>query len=377
MQLDPLRCGDRDAILKFHAMNLDAFLDEGKPAWTRLEGLLDRGRGRPDRLGPEAVLELGGLYRATVVDLALARRRFPGDPVVERLEGLVVRARAAVYGERARRGSISDYLLRGYWVDVRAHRRLLAVSLIAMFAPTLLAAAWALHDPGAAVGLIPRAYRAAADPHAHHLAVGVSTQAALASSIYTHNIAVTFLTFAGGLTLGAGTLVMLAYNGVLLGTLAGLTIQAGTFSVFVRYIVPHGLLELSCIAIAGLAGLRLAAALIDPGVRPRGEALRAEARGAVLMVLGTAPWLVVAGLSEGFLTPRGLPLGAAVAYGASLAAIYWILVLTRGRSQLDPGLRAQIGLDAALGQRGGGREHHLGANRSDARDGVFAGPEDA
>ena len=87
--------------------------------------------------------------------------------------------------------------------------------------------------------------------------------------------------FAGGLLLGFGTLSLLAYNGLLLGTLAGLTIQSGTFSVFVRYIVPHGLLELSCIAIAGVAGLRLARALIEPGVLPRAQALRAEARGAV------------------------------------------------------------------------------------------------
>jgi uncharacterized membrane protein SpoIIM required for sporulation len=165
----------------------------------------------------------------------------------------------------------------------------------------------------------------------HLSGVGLSTQAALASSIYTHNIAVTFATFAGGLALGVGTLAMLAYNGLLLGALAGLTIQAGTFSVFVRYIVPHGMLELSCISIAGVAGLRLARALIDPGVRPRLQALRADARGAVVMVLGTAPWLVLAGLTEGFVTPRDLPVPEALAVGATLAAVFWGLVLTRGR----------------------------------------------
>jgi uncharacterized membrane protein SpoIIM required for sporulation len=313
-------------------MNLEAFLRQGSPSWTQLEALLERAAGRPERLGPEGVLELGGLYRALLADLALARRRFPGDPVLERLEPLALRARYAVYGERRRRGSLREFLTRGYWRDVRAHRKLLAVSLTAMFAPTLLAAAWAVHDPGAAIGLVPSAYRAAADPHVRHLSgVGLSTQAALASSIYTHNIAVTFATFAGGLALGVGTLAMLAYNGLLLGTLAGLTIQAGTFSVFVRYIVPHGMLELSCISIAGVAGLRLARVLIDPGVRPRLEALRADARGAVLMVLGTAPWLVVAGLTEGFVTPRDLPVPGALTVGATLAAVFWGLVLTCGR----------------------------------------------
>jgi uncharacterized membrane protein SpoIIM required for sporulation len=314
-------------------MNLETFQREGAPAWAELEALLGGARGRPERLGVDGVLELGRLYRASVADLALARRDFPGDPVLERLEPLVLKARHAVYGERVKRGSLREYLTGGYWQEIRAHRRLLAVALSAMFAPTLLAAAWAVHDPGAAIGLVPSAYRAAADPHARHLSLGLSTQAAFASSIYTHNLAVTFMTFAGGLALGAGTLVMLAYNGLLLGVLAGLTLQAGTFSVFVSYIVPHGLLELSCISIAGVAGLRLAGALIDPGVRPRGEALRAEARGAVVMVLGTAPWLVLAGLTEGFITPRDLPLGAALALGVTLAAVYWSLVLLAGRQR--------------------------------------------
>jgi uncharacterized membrane protein SpoIIM required for sporulation len=312
-------------------MNLETFLSEGSPAWEELEGLLDRARGRPERLGVDGVLELGRLYRASVADLALARRDFPGDPVLERLEPLVLKARHAVYGERVRRGSLREFLTGGYWREIRAHRKLLAVALTAMFAPTLLAATWAAHDPGAAIGLVPSAYRAAADPHVRHLSMGLSTQAGFASSIYTHNIAVTFMTFAGGLALGAGTLLMLAYNGLLLGVLAGLTLQAGTFSVFVRYILPHGLLELSCISIAGVAGLRLASAIVDPGVRPRGEALRAEARGAVAMVLGTAPWLVLAGLTEGFITPRGLPVAAALAIGGALATIYWSLVLLGGR----------------------------------------------
>jgi hypothetical protein len=49
------------------------------------------------------------------------------------------------------------------------------------------------------------------------------------------------------------------------------------------------------------------------------------------MVLGTAPWLVVAGLTEGFVTPRDLPLPAALAVGCALATLFWGLVLTRGR----------------------------------------------
>jgi len=71
-------------------------------------------------------------------------------------------------------------------------------------------------------------------------------------------------------------------------------------------------------------------ALIDPGNRTRGEALRTEARAAVEIILGTMPWLVVAGLVEGFLTPSGTGLDAVLAVGFSLGFVYWGLVLWRG-----------------------------------------------
>ena len=100
-------------------------------------------------------------------------------------------------------------------------------------------------------------------------------------------------------------------------------------------VTAHGVLELSCIVVAGAAGLRMGWALIDPGNRTRGEALRTEARAAVEIILGTAPWLVLAGLVEGFVTPAGTGLDAVVAVGLSLGAIYWGLVLWRGTPDAD------------------------------------------
>jgi uncharacterized membrane protein SpoIIM required for sporulation len=265
-----------------------------------------------------------------VADLALARRRFPGDPLVARLETLVVDGRAAIYSGRARRGSPARFLVHDYWRLIAEHSGMLLLAVVAVTASTLAAAAWAIHDPGAALGLVPERFRGAASPHVRHIPLGAVTQAALASSIFTNNIQVAFLTFAGGLTLGIATLAVLAYNGVLLGTLAGLTLHAGSFSVFVRYVVPHGLLELSCFSVAGAAGLRLAWAVIEPGVLPRAVALRAAARQAVLIALGTAPWLVVAGLTEGFVTPRGLSLAAALVVGVALGGAFWTALVTEG-----------------------------------------------
>jgi uncharacterized membrane protein SpoIIM required for sporulation len=311
-------------------VNLREFLAERDPEWEAMRGGLRRARGRPERLGSQEALELGRRYRATVADLAYARRRFPDDPVVANLEQLVLAGRQAVYGRRASSSSLLRFITTGYWRLVAGRPGILSSAALALFGPAILAALWALHDPAAAIGLVPSAFRAAARPHLHALPGGPTTLAVLASSIFTNNIQVTVVAFAGGLLLGLGTLAVLAYNGVMLGAIAGLTIQGGNFSVFVRYVAPHGMLELSCITVAGAAGLRLAWAMIEPGRLLRGEALRREARPAVAMIIGTAPCLVVAGLTEGFVTPRALPVPAALAIGAALAGGYWSLVVLRG-----------------------------------------------
>jgi protein-S-isoprenylcysteine O-methyltransferase Ste14 len=99
----------------------------------------------------------------------------------------------------------------------------------------------------------------------------------------------------------------------------------------VELVAPHGFLELSCIAVAAAAGFRVGWAVINPGPRARAAALVAEARVGAEVVLGTIPWLVVAGVVEGFVTPRRIGVPAALAVGIGLAALYWALVLWRGR----------------------------------------------
>jgi uncharacterized membrane protein SpoIIM required for sporulation len=314
-------------------MNLETFLKERSPKWDALERDL-ASSVQPGRLPPDRMLEVGREYRAVAADLAFARRRFPGDPVVDRLERLALTGRQSIYsGRRRNAGAVLEFVTTGYWQLVIGEPAVLAVAVIALIAPCVLAAIWALHDPAAALGLVPGVFKGAAHPHVRHLPLGAATQAVLASSIFTNNIRVAFLAFAGGLTLGFGTIALLVYNGALLGALAGITIQAGNFLVFVRYVAPHGLLELSCIAVSGAAGLRLAWAVIDPSMLPRGASLRAAARPAVTLALGTAPWLVVAGLTEGFVTPRGLLLGVALAVGVFWFAVYWSLVAIRGHSR--------------------------------------------
>jgi uncharacterized membrane protein SpoIIM required for sporulation len=314
-------------------MNLRAFEAERSPGWERLDALLRSSRGRPERLGPDGVRELGGLYRGAAADLAYARRRFPGDPVVARLEGLLVRGRGTVYGQGSRSGSLWSFLSRGYWRRVAERPVILAVAWALLLVPAAGAGVWAGTDPGTALSIVPPELQAAADPPPEGRDYSAAEGAAFSTQVLTNNIRVTLIAFAGGIAFGLGTVLALVFNGLILGIVGGLAIGSGSGAAFLRLVSAHGPLEISCIVVGGVAGLRLGWAMISPGPRRRGRALVSEARLAVELALGTAPWLVVCGFCEGFLTGPGLPLALQLAIGAGLAALFWGLVAWRGHSR--------------------------------------------
>ena len=281
------------------------FVEERSAGWAELEGLLDRAKGRPERLGPDGVRRLGALYRGAAADLGFARRAFPGDPLIgpparaggPRAAGrLRERAAACVrpgvpVARATGSGSASG---RGCWRSPRC----------CCSGRPSLGWVWGLNDPSAAYGVVPEQFRnRGGEPAAGNLSL--SDEAGFAGQIFTNNIRVTFLAVAAGITLGIGTAVLAIYNGLLVGALGGISHYDGSGQQFLTLVVPHGVLELSLIIVSIVAGLRIGWALVEPGRMTRVESLRAQARPAMELVLGTMPWLVLAGLVEGFFTGSG------------------------------------------------------------------------
>ena len=312
-------------------MSVDRFQAERGPAWAELDSMLRHAGDRPERLGAGGVRRLGELYRAAAADLAFARRRYRGDPLVARLEALVLRARATVYARTGRRQSIWSFLSRGYWQRLAERPVLLFVAWALLLAPALLGFAWGMADAPTAAGLVPGEFQAAADPPSSGRDFDATTASAFSFAVMFNNIQVTLFAFVGGITFGAVTAWALLFNGLLLGTVAGLAIGAGNGVAFLRLISSHGPLEISCIVVGGVAGLRMGWALIHPGTLRRGTSLRREARPAVELAVGTAPWLVLCGFLEGFATGPELPVAFQATLGASLFLLFWGLVVWRGR----------------------------------------------
>jgi len=323
-------------------MTLEGFLEQRRASWEELEELLNRAKGKPERLGSAGVLRLGELYRGAAADLALARRRFPSEPERRHLERLVARAAIAVYEPAAQRTTIFRYLSHGYWEAIAERPLPIATTWALLAVPALLAAVWAYGDPGSALSFVPAGFRAAADPPSD-AGYTAAQQAVFSSQLFTNNIQVTFSAFALGITAGIGTSLLIAYQGLLLGAITGLALEAGNGRALGEFLVPHGPLELSCVVVAGAAGLRLGWALVDPGTATRSVALAREGRRSVGMVLGTMPWLVVAGIVEAFVRSNGLPSAVLIVVGIGLFALFWGLVALQGKTRQESVVHSERG----------------------------------
>jgi uncharacterized membrane protein SpoIIM required for sporulation len=312
-------------------MKVPELIDARQSEWAELDRLVRRARTRGERLDPAGVYRLGALYRSVSADLAVARRIAPGDPLAAELERLVVAARGVVYERVSRRLRVREFMSTTYWQLLFERRGAMAAAAIMMVAPAVLAFLWASARPDTVSQFLPPAFLWVKDAATTDQGYGTVGIVAFSLYVMTNNIRVTLLSFALGITWGLGTVFVVAQNGLVLGGVAGLAAAYGNADVFIAAVAAHGILELSCIVVGGGAGLSVGKAILRPGTRTRRAALASEAVSAARVALGTAPWLVIAGLLEGFASRTGRGPVFAVLVGVVVGGGYWFLAFWRGR----------------------------------------------
>lgn len=292
------------------------FVEERTRSWQELEHLLERTGGSDLRaLGVPGARKLGKLYRSVSNDLVRARSEQIDAAITDYLNDLVARSYAMVYAQNqsSRFGTLFRFFASGYPALVRAEAPMMFLSAFLLFGGAGLGAAVYAVDPDARGVLVPEqhaemtpderiAEEESGDGH------GAGEAAQFSSFLFTHNIQVTFMVFALGITAGIGTAAMLFANGVPLGALAAEYHQAGHGLFFWAWILPHGIPELTAIVISGAAGLLLARGMLAPGRRRVRDALIHESKRAARLVVGTMPVLVLAGLIEGTISQLHAPL---------------------------------------------------------------------
>ncbi len=301
--------------------------------WQRFEAQLaqlDRG---------EPVADFPREYRLLCQDLLLARDRRFAAGLVDRLNGLALRGHQHLYGAALAPRNLLRLFTRDFPRAVRREALLLLVVAVVFFGPMLACFGLVLRQPDLIYSVMtPQqviGYDQMYDPSGEHYGEPrEAVDGVVAFLFYVgNNVAASFRAFASGIFFGIGTLAMLLFNAVTIGSLAGHLTVLGRELPFFSFVIGHGAFELPAIALAGVAGMRIGLSLLAPGQRTRGAALREAGRRVVPILYGSTAMLVVAAVLEGnWSGASAIPATVKFSVGAGLWTLVaaWLALAGRG-----------------------------------------------
>jgi uncharacterized membrane protein SpoIIM required for sporulation len=306
-------------------VDIDAFVAAHQGAWWRLQQLTEKTR-QVAQVTPDELDELVHLYQRGGANLAYARVEYAGDSaLVSRLTLLVTDAHGVLYGQPDTevRRSIQQFATITFPAAIYSLRRYIGIAALLTCLPWAFFQIWLAISPAAFDVVAPDA--AAQQYIEQDFEDYYSNQPSqnFATQVFLNNVRVGFLAFAAGILLCVVTAAVLALNGANIGLAGGLFTNAGQADKFWGLILPHGLLEISAVIVAGAAGLRIGWSIIDPGDRSRVNALTEEARRAGSVLVGLIVAFLLAALVEGFVTGRPWPTSLRIGIGVVVFVLFW------------------------------------------------------
>ncbi len=281
-------------------MKLTQFIDQRRPQWQELQTLLEQVEGSGLKsLGPERAVQFARLYRRTASDLNQAQTFVSGEGTVQYLNDLVARCYLLIH---AKKDPTVLILLRDMVLGYPAvFRRCLphfglAAALFVLGAVFGFLASY--YDSKAARSFLLPTDMPMIQPGQEQGALGSGALAGFTGFLFRHNVSVTFVAFALGITFGLGTAWLMFENGVLVGVLAAVFVEAGEVLSFCTGILPHGVLEIPAALLGGAGGFVLAQALLRARPWPRLQELGRRGKEALALVGGCVPLLAVAAFLE-------------------------------------------------------------------------------
>jgi uncharacterized membrane protein SpoIIM required for sporulation len=152
-----------------------------------------------------------------------------------------------------------------------------------------------------------------------------------ATVLFTHNTMVGLLAFSLGIAAGVPTLLLLAYQGLILGAFLALHANRDLAVDFLGWVSIHGVTEIGAVTLCGAGGLLVADKALFPGRYSRTESLAAHGRTAAQLVIGAVFMFFVAAILEGGFREliQSTPLRFAVAAATGLAWLAYFLYRPR------------------------------------------------
>ena len=249
------------------------FRREREATWERLEHLVARVERRGlGSLEPRELAELPTIYRATMSSLGMARAISLDRNLLEHLDSLAQRAWCAFYApSRSWRQRLGEWLLVGFPTSVRSMALPLLVATLTLLAGVGIGHGITAADNEMFYAFVPEAYAQGRNTTAsredlreglyagehHH-----GSLAQFASMLIVNNTGVGLLIVALGFLAGLPALLLLLFNGLLLGAMSAVFSAHGLGLDFWAWVLPHGVTELLAILLCGAASMAIGGSLL-------------------------------------------------------------------------------------------------------------------
>ena len=319
-------------------MDIDRFLVRNSATWVRLAELTKKSRRSVRRCSAEELGELMALYERTSAHLSYARTHLGNPALTSRLTILVADAGSVIHGTRPRSiRRLGEFFTLTFPAALWFSRRAILISAAIFFVPMLAMGLWISQTPEALNLTIDPALQDAYVNERFENYYSEQPSQQFAAQVFTNNARIGLLAFAGGIFLCIPTLYILGLNGISIGVAGGLFAYYGQLDKFFGLILPHGLLELTAVTIAGGAGLRLGWSIVSPGDKPRTQAVAEEGQRSVVVAGGLVLVFFVAALIEGFVTGKPWPTEVRVGIGVVAQTLFVAYIVLVGRRAVSLG----------------------------------------
>lgn len=275
------------------------FIRQNQEKWKEFEDILNEEKKDPDKLS--------NLFVQIIDDLSFSRTFYPNRYVRVYLNNLAQRTFLSIYkNKKEKRGRVFHFWREELPLLVYQSRMEFLLSFIVFILSFSIGIFSGMHDPGFAASILGDNY---VNMTTENINSGDPMKVYKESNgmdmflgITFNNLKVAFMTYLFGILYAAGTLAILLYNGIMVGTFQYFFIEHHLFRESFLTIWMHGTLEISCIILAGAAGLVLGKGLVFPGTYSRLQSLQLSARRSLKIMIGIAPIIVTAAIIESFFT---------------------------------------------------------------------------
>ena len=326
-------------------MSREKFLDravKGSKELARLRKLADH----PKRLSGssrQGLARYPGLFRSACQSLALARHRDYSTTVVAQLNRVALESHHQMYGspQNVYAGGVR-FLTATFPRAFRAEPWLAFWAFTMMFAPIFIIAVMVQWYPELPYSILESAQLRQVEAMYSNEGGVVLLERPVESDVIMfglyvkNNVGIAFWTFAAGVFYGIGSCFFLLFNGVMFGAIGGHLHRIGAGENLYGFVVGHGSLELTGIAIAGMSGLVIGRSLLKPGQYTRAQSFRMAARQSLTLISGAAIMIFLAAFVEAFWSPRVLPSSVKYTVGSGLWVIVIAYLALAGRWSREP-----------------------------------------